>query len=285
MNVLSTLFDFNFQAGVPERQLADLLREHNAAPPQVIENSFSRLFHAFLKPTGFKPLFLLLSLFFFQNFTGVYITIFYAVSFFQDVGSNLNAYTSTVLIGIVRMVVGLLTSYLLRQFGRRPLYMISGTGMAIAMGISGYFTREIVLGRMESNFIPVICVLIYMSLSVTGLMSIPWTMTAELYPIEIRGMAQGLTVSLAHVIMFSALKSYHFMIEGLGGMYAVQWMFAGISITSVIFVFIFLPETHKRLLADIQEYFVHNTVYLLSKDKKPVPTIIPMTGSLTSKPV
>lgn len=140
------------------------------------------------------------------------------------------------------------------------------------------------LGRMESNFVPVICVVIYMSLSVTGLMSIPWTMTAELYPIEIRGMAQGLTVSLAHIIMFSALKSYHWMGEALGGMYAVQWMFAGISVSSVLFVFVFLPETHKRLLADIQEYFVHNTIYLLSKDKKPVPTIIPMSENL-SKPV
>lgn len=67
----------------------------------------------------------------------------------QDVGASLNAYMSTVLIGVVRMVIGLLTSYLLRQFGRRPLYMISGTGMAIAMGISGYFTREIVSGKLK----------------------------------------------------------------------------------------------------------------------------------------
>lgn len=120
---------------------------------------------------------------------------------------------------------------------------------------------------MEKGFIPVVCVLLYMTLGVTGLMSIPWTMTAELYPIEIRGMAQGLTVSLAHIIMFSAVKVYPFLTEMLGGTYAVHWLFACVSFSSVIFIFIFLPETHKKLLSDIQEYFLHNTIYILSKDK------------------
>lgn len=59
---------------------------------------------------------------------------------------------------------------------------------------------------MEKSFVPVFCILLYMSLSVIGLMTIPWTMSAELFPLEIRGLAQGTIVSLAHIIMFSALQ-------------------------------------------------------------------------------
>lgn len=54
---------------------------------------------------------------------------------------------ATVLIGTIRMVVGLPTTYLLRKFGRRPLYMLSGLGMAITMFITGYYTKEIAAGK------------------------------------------------------------------------------------------------------------------------------------------
>uniref|UniRef100_A0A1B6L8W1 Major facilitator superfamily (MFS) profile domain-containing protein n=1 Tax=Graphocephala atropunctata TaxID=36148 RepID=A0A1B6L8W1_9HEMI len=107
-----------------------------------------------------------------------------------------------------------------------------------------------------------------MVLGVIGLLSIPWTMTAELFSIDIRGMAQGLTLSLANIIMFFALKIFPFLTDLLGGGYAVQWLFAGFSLGSVIFIFLFLPETHRKELAEIQDYFNHNTVYVLSKKKE-----------------
>lgn len=67
--------------------------------------------------------------------------------YLQDVGATIDPYVSTVAIGVVRMVIGLLTSFLLRSFGRRPLYMISGLGMAAAMFVCGYITREVSEGQ------------------------------------------------------------------------------------------------------------------------------------------
>lgn len=37
----------------------------------------------FIKPTGYKPLLILLGLFVFQQFSGIYITLFYSITFFQ----------------------------------------------------------------------------------------------------------------------------------------------------------------------------------------------------------
>lgn len=59
----------------------------------------------------------------------------------------MDIYIATVLVGTVRMLVGLPTTYLLRKFGRRPLYMLSGLGMAITMFITGYYTKEIAAGK------------------------------------------------------------------------------------------------------------------------------------------
>lgn len=39
------------------------------------------------------------------------------------------------------------------------------------------------------------------------------------------------------------------------GSHAVQWFFAGVSITAVVFVWLLLPETHGKKLSEIEEYF------------------------------
>lgn len=62
-------------------------------------------------------------------------------------GSRMNVYLATVLVGVVRMVFGLLTSQLLRTYGRRSLTMFSGLGMAVCMTTSGYYTQLIMTGR------------------------------------------------------------------------------------------------------------------------------------------
>ncbi|RZF46583.1 hypothetical protein LSTR_LSTR002915 [Laodelphax striatellus] len=253
------------QGGLPERQLAEMRKENDQN--QSKNNSvFARLGRAVCSPNCVKPFIILVILFTFQQFSGIYITIFYAVTFFQDVGGDFNPYMSTVFIGVVRGLVGLLTSYLLRKFGRRPLFMFSSFGMAVSMAISGYYTRLIALGESQSSLIPIAFILLYMSFGVTGLMTIPWTMTAELYPLEYRGLAQGMTISVAHIIMFTAVQIYRPLSEALGGAFAVQWLFGAVSLLSIIFVFLFLPETHKKMLSEIQDYFTHNTVYLL-RDK------------------
>lgn len=43
----------------------------------------------FLKPTGYKPMIVLFFLFLIQQFSGIYITLFYAVTFFEVCSKNL----------------------------------------------------------------------------------------------------------------------------------------------------------------------------------------------------
>lgn len=253
--------------GIAERQVASVLKEIVSKRANVDKEDplITRFVQGFKKPTGYKPLFILVMLFFFQQYAGIYITIFYAVTFFEEVNSGLDPYVCTIMIGLIRMLVGLVTSVLLKRYGRRILCISSGVGMTVMLTISAYYTRLIAIGELSSSWIPVACMLMYMSLSVIGLMSIPWTMTAELFPLEIRGLAQGLVVSLAHVIMFSALKIYRTLPDLLGGSWGVQLLFACMSLGSVLFVYIFLPETHMKKLSDIQNYFNYNTIYLRAK--------------------
>nr|CAI5845331.1 unnamed protein product [Callosobruchus analis] len=253
-----------------ELQLQFLQKEHQAKlEKQAKEGGSGGLakLKEFLKPTGYKPLLILFGLFFFQQFSGIYITLFYSVTFFKEVGSTLNPYLASTFIAAVRMAMSCINTYMLRTFHRRPLVIVSGIGMAICMGFSGLFTYWIKQGTSDANWVPVMMILLYVVTSMIGLLPIPWTMTAELFPIEIRGIAHSIAYSIANLLMFAAVQSYWTLDYWFSGAAGIQWFFTVVSLMASFYAFIFLPETHGKKLSDITGYFVKNTIYLMASKK------------------
>lgn len=72
-------------------------------------------------------------------------------------------------------------------------------------------------GAFRCSQVPVVCLLFYVCTSMVGMLTIPWTMTAELFPTEIRGIAHSISYSMANVLMFAALQSYRSLQTFLGG--------------------------------------------------------------------
>ncbi|KAK9875935.1 hypothetical protein WA026_011038 [Henosepilachna vigintioctopunctata] len=223
----------------------------------------------FLKPTGYKPLLILFGFFIFQQFSGIYITLFYSVEFFDEVGTNINPYLCSIFIGMVRAVMSVVNTYMLKTFRRRPLLIWSSLGMALSMFISGLFTTWIKNGTTTWNWIPVVAVMFYVVASMFGLLSIPWTMTAELFPIEIRAVAHSWIYSGAYLIMFFSVQNYHALEKLCGGVAEVQWFFGVVSMAGLVYAVFFLPETHGSELSEIEDYFRSNTIYLWRKTKTP----------------
>jgi hypothetical protein len=76
------------------------------------------------------------------------------------------------------------------------------------MFVSGAVTIWIRQGHTELSWVPVICLLLYVCSSMIGMLSIPWTMTAELFNNEIREMGHAISFSVANVLMFVAIQNY-----------------------------------------------------------------------------
>lgn len=63
----------------------------------------------------------------------------------------MNPFHASILIGLTRFVMSLVTVVLLKKFGRRPLCITSCIGMAVFMGISGYFSYKVsITGKIFS---------------------------------------------------------------------------------------------------------------------------------------
>ncbi|XP_030759652.1 facilitated trehalose transporter Tret1-like [Sitophilus oryzae] len=222
----------------------------------------------FLKPTGYKPLLLLFALFFFQQFSGIYIMLFYSITFFKETGSAMDGYLASVLIGTIRFLMSCINTYMLKTFHRRPLIVVSGVSMAICMVTSGFFTKWIHEGTTTHTWVPTLLILVYVITTMIGLLPIPWTMTAELFPIEIRGVAHSIAYSAANLLMFASVQMFYTLQDWFGGIVGLQWFFAVVSVMASIYTFIFLPETHGKKLSEITNYFATSGgLYLCSEER------------------
>lgn len=67
-----------------EKELKALIKDRDEKREEAKgQTSLRTTFSGLLKPTGYKPLIIMIILFTFQQYTGVYITTFYAVQFFK----------------------------------------------------------------------------------------------------------------------------------------------------------------------------------------------------------
>lgn len=255
-----------------ELQLNFLQKEHQKKleeQARVGDTGSLAKFKEFLKPTGYKPLLILSGLFFFQQFAGIYITLFYSVTFFQEVGSTINPYLASTFLCLIRMLMACSNTYFLKTFNRRSLLITSGFGMAICTGMSGLFTHLNKNGTTSVTWLPLMFLLLFVVTSMIGFLPIPWTMTAELFSLEIRGVANSIAYSIGNLLMFASIQSFWGLIDIFNGFAGVQWFFAVISIMASVYTYIFVPETHRKKLSEITDYFKENGIYLLSKEKAP----------------
>jgi hypothetical protein len=65
-----------------EKSQADRMQRDPKAVDDLAPLKKKSKWGGFLKPTGYKPLMIMFWLFFLQQFSGIYVTLFYAVTFF-----------------------------------------------------------------------------------------------------------------------------------------------------------------------------------------------------------
>ena len=94
---------------------------------------------------GFRVILIGILLSVFQQFVGINVVLDYAGNIFRNMGySNDAAMIQTIVVGIVNLAFTVVAIFTVDRFGRKPLMMIGGIGMAISMfalGFSFYFDK------------------------------------------------------------------------------------------------------------------------------------------------
>ncbi|KAH8257447.1 hypothetical protein KR038_010160 [Drosophila bunnanda] len=233
-----------------EPELAEL-RETDR---EIRENKVN-VWAALNRPVTRKALAISLGLMFFQQVSGINAVIFYSSRIFKEANTGIGPRWATILIGIMQVVATFVSTVVVDKLGRRILLLASGISMAVAttaIGVYFYLQSQDETQVESLGWLPVASLCIFIIMFSMGYGPVPWLMMGELFATDIKGFAGSLAGTSNWLLAFVVTKTFDDLNEGLG-IGGTFWLFAGLTVLGVFFVFFAVPETKGKSLNEIQQ--------------------------------
>ena len=202
---------------------------------------------------GFLVIFIGIILSVFQQFVGVNVVLYYAGNIFRNMGNSVDSsMIQTIIVGIVNLVFTVLAIFTVDRFGRKPLMIIGGLGMAVSMtalGFSFYFGN---LGIAALIFM-----LTYIASFAMSWGPVTWVLLSEIFPNSVRS-AMSIAVAaqwLANLIIswtFPMLNDNLALTARFNHGFA-YWIYGLMGILSALFIWKMVPETKGKTLEEIEK--------------------------------
>ncbi len=228
--------------------------------------------------SAYKPLILSVILMVFQQFTGANVVLFYAGTILLDAKVVNANQVAGYAVGTTQVLAVFVSVLLVDYLGRKVLLVTSSVLVCVSTGMLGlyYFLTDFVCERYYSNAtlegdissLPLYCdpisskffalaiisVMLFIIAFSIGWSTIPWVMMSELSPLRVRGILSGVAI-LANWSSAAFVTFIFPIYQGAVGHYGSWWTLTGITLLSIPFVILFIPETKGKSLEQIEESF------------------------------
>ena len=202
---------------------------------------------------GFLVIFIGILLSVFQQFVGINVVLYYAGNIFRNMGnSNDSSMIQTIIVGVDNLVFTVLAIFTVDRFGRKPLMIIGGVGMAISMialGFSFYFGK---LGILALIFM-----LTYTAAFAMSWGPVTWVLLSEIFPNSVRS---AMSIAVAAQWLANLIVSWTFpMMNDNLALTArfnhgfAYWIYGLMGILSALFIWKIVPETKGKTLEEIEK--------------------------------
>jgi len=267
-----------------QNDLHALVALDSEVPEEIPSNKFK--FHDIFQKSVLHPFLVILVLMVLLQFSGQGAVTFYTVQIFTDACSNISAKDCALTIGITYFVSALLSLVLKNLVGRRILMLISLLGMAVSqIALGAYFsslaqyistsgdkfcgdvsesgqnvslaessdtnhTKEIDSKASWSelhniSWLPLPLLMVFTVAFNLGLGSLTWVVATEILPVRSRGYTHTIANVTSNFCWFIITKTFKDIQSSLG-LAAPFYMYGGVCVFGLIFIFIFLPETRGK---------------------------------------
>jgi sugar porter (SP) family MFS transporter len=187
-----------------------------------------------------------------QQWTGVSPLTFYAPIILQKAGFKLasDALLQTIVLNISNFICTVVALLIVDRVGRRPLFLLGVTGMALGQLLLGTCFRF--------NFTGVYVVLaMFLCIGAYALSLAPltWLIMSEIFPLRLRAKGQSAGALALWIATYTSTQAtaplMAYFERHLGSVAGMFWMFAAICVLAVLFGWRFVPETKGRSLEEI----------------------------------
>ncbi|CAB3253627.1 unnamed protein product [Arctia plantaginis] len=204
-----------------------------------------------------KAIYIVLGLKLLQYMTGILVIQSYLEVIFRQT-SFISGPICSIVYGFVQLAAGICATFLTRWVGRRTLMFTSCLGVSVAMTLVGlyFYLRDAVHVTPETlqaiSWLPVTGIVAFNILYANGIGNLPYVMQAELFPVNVKGIASSSATMLACILGFIVTKCYQQVKDAFGD-HVVFWFFALVGYTGLFFIYFFVPETKSKTLEEVQD--------------------------------
>lgn len=209
------------------------------------------------KKEFYKPIFIMIHLYILGQWSGAHILTPYAVDIFHHVvGPDVNVALMVIALDTQRIISNVCAVFVIRKVKRRTMLFVTvGINMFALIATAAYtYAKTHGMLPFDHPLIGVALIHILMFSIATGTVPLPFIIAGELFPLEYRSLAGGISVLFFSTNIFIVVKTVLFLFNTVG-IYGAYCIYAGIVAYCMSIVWKFLPETKDRTLQDIEDEF------------------------------
>ncbi|XP_063708964.1 facilitated trehalose transporter Tret1-like [Culicoides brevitarsis] len=235
--------------------------------------SFREKAKEMLRKRTLKPFLLVLSFFTFYQLSGMHAMRSYLVQLFETFDSPIDSNWASVIFGIMATSANIVCTISVKFIGKRRLSLISMAFASLSCFALALYAFMVIPHEWSSfdkhmkgpseqledglTYIPFVLFLILSFATNVGIVPIPWMLISEVFPIKTRGLAGGLIVAFYTFISCITTKTYLDLERALA-VWGTILFYGVIGAIGFVFIFLFIPETEKCTLEDIERHFSDN---------------------------
>lgn len=222
-------------------------------------------------PYYYKPILISVVMRFLQQMSGITPILVYLEPIFLRTKVSLEPRYDAVLVGGVRLVSIVIAASLMDKAGRKILLYTSGFLMfvsTLAMTMYSHTTPcpganmtmpAVYMSQDPPAFnsvtlIPLISIMLFICGYAIGWGPITWLLMSEILPLGARGVASGLCVGVSWITAYGLTHGFIDVVDSYG-LFVPFLFFSVVCVINILFTAIFVPETRKRSLEEIENFF------------------------------
>lgn len=185
-----------------------------------------------------------------QQITGINAVVYYAPTILTAAGySDIASLFGTIGIGSINVLFTVVAVVTVDRVGRRPLLLTGLVGMLVSQTILAGAYLVSGMGGIIGP-VTIASLMLFVACHAVSLGSVVWLVISEIFPLNLRGAAMGVTTLVLWFSNFLVAQFFPSLFE-IGPAVAFG-VFAGIAAVGFAFVYAFVPETKGRSLEEIE---------------------------------
>lgn len=204
-----------------------------------------------------KPIVIMIHIYTIAQWSGVSVLVTYTIDLFHNVvGEDVNIPLNIMALDAHRIIANITAMFIIKKMKRRTMLLTSTAINIFALLLTAayVFAKQHYDLPFDSSILGTFLIHLMMFAVATGTLPLCFIIAGEIFPLEFRSLAGGISVLFYSINLFISVKTVPHFFKHLG-VHGTLLLYSIILLYSLLVSNYFLPETKDRTLQDIEDEF------------------------------